>query len=136
MTKYLVDSDVVLNAILETEKQDICVDFLDQKEDEINTTILNIMEISSVLSRKYQWGGEDIRKVIRTMEKGMNVLIPSESEILEGYELVFYNFYSPIDAILLTLSNSQDQVLITYDKELLKRGGSHTDVKRPDDLIE
>lgn len=136
MNKCLVDSDVVLNAILETEKQDICVEFLDQKENEINSTILNIMEISSVLSRKYQWEGEDIREVINTVEKGMDVLIPSESEILEGYELVFYNFYSPVDAILLTLSKNQDQVLITYDKELLKRGVTHTDVKRPDEFIE
>lgn len=131
-----MDSDVVLNAILETDKQDVCVDFLDKKENEINTTILNIMEISSVLSRKYQWNGEDIREVIKTIEKGMDVLIPSESEILEGYEVVFYDFYSPIDAILLTLSKNQDQILVTYDKELLKRGVSHTDVKRPDDLIE
>lgn len=136
MSKFLVDSDVLLNAVLETKKQDICVEFLNKHEDKINSTIFNIMEISSVLSRKYRWEGNDIREVITTIEKGMDILIPSESDIIEGYEIVYDNFFSPIDAILLTLSNSQNQILITYDGELLKRGSNHTDVDLPCNWIQ
>ena len=70
MNKFLVDSDVLLNAVLEGERQEASVEFLDQHEEYICTTILNIMEISSVLSRKYRWKGKDIRDVVSTIERG------------------------------------------------------------------
>ncbi len=94
------------------------------------------MEISSVLSRKYSWKGKDIREVVSTIERGTDVLIPSETEIIEAYELVYYHFFSTIDAILLTLSKGQDQILITYDSELLNRGSKHTKVNKPEDWID
>ncbi len=136
MNKFLVDSDVLLNAVLKGKKQETCVEFLNQHEEGISTTILNIMEISSVLSRKYSWKGKDIREVVSTIERGTDVLIPSETEIIEAYELVFYHFFSTIDAILLTLSKGQNQILITYDSGLLSRGSKHTKVNKPEDWID
>jgi len=136
MNKFLVDSDVLLNAVLEGERQEASVEFLDQHEEYICTTILNIMEISSVLSRKYRWKGKDIRDVVSTIERGTDVLIPSETEIIEAYELVYHHFFSAIDAILLTLSKGQDQILITFDLELLNRGSKHTKVNKPEDWID
>ena len=60
--RYLVDSDVFLHDILHTERAEEARDFLDENSDHISTTILNLMEISSVLSRKYHWKKRDINK--------------------------------------------------------------------------
>ncbi len=136
MNDFLVDSDIFLNTLVETERQDICVRFLDAKEGKIYTTILNIMEISSVLSRKYKWKKEDIHEVVNTVEKGMEVVIPTEAEIIHGYEFVMKYFFSPVDAILLALSENQNQHLITYNGELLKRGSEFTTVSSPKKWIE
>ena len=57
---YLVDSDVFLHALLNTDRGAEAGKFLDEHR-EIYTTIFNLMEISSVLARKYRWKSEEIR---------------------------------------------------------------------------
>ncbi|MFP4185702.1 MAG: type II toxin-antitoxin system VapC family toxin [Thermoplasmata archaeon] len=136
MNKFLVDSDVFVNSVLKTEKQEVCVKFLDGKEAPICTTILNLMELSSVLSRKYDWNKSEIHEVVDTIEKGMDVVIPSEAEILEGYELVMKDFFTTVDAILLSISKNQNLRLVTFDGELMTRGSEVTEVISPVKLIE
>lgn len=136
MSEFLVDSDVFLNSVLQTEEQEVCVKFLDGKEGTTCTTILNVMEISSVLSRKYGWEKKEIHDVVDTIEKGMDVMIPSEGETLEGYELVMSDFFSPVDSILLSVSKNQDLELVTFDGGLLRRGSEITEVSSPERLIE
>lgn len=94
------------------------------------------MEISSVLSRKYEWKKTEIHKVVDTIERGMDVMIPSEAEILEGYELVMNSFFSTIDAILLSVSKNQNLQLVTFDGDLIKRGSEITEASSPVKLID
>ncbi len=136
MNKFLVDSDVFLNSVLQTERQEVCVKFLDDQEATTCTTILNVMEVSSVLSRKYGWKKNDIHDVVDTIERGMDVIIPSEAETLEGYELVMSDFFSTVDSILLSISKNQDLELVTLDGGLLRRGSELTKVSSPKSLID
>jgi len=136
MNKFLVDSDVFLNSVLQTERQEVCVKFLDDQEATTCTTILNVMEVSSVLSRKYGWKKNDIHDVVDTIERGMDVIIPSEAETLEGYELVMSDFFSTVDSILLSISKNQDLELVTLDGGLLRRGSELTKVSSPESLID
>ncbi len=118
--RYLVDSDVFLHDILHTERAEEARDFLDENSDHISTTILNLMEISSVLSRKYHWKKREINRIMDLLKSSIEILIPTEYDILGAFELSENLYLTPIDAILLSISKSNGMTLITFDSGIIK----------------
>lgn len=117
---YLVDSDVFLHVLLHTDRSEEAREFLDKYSNDIGTTVLNIMEIGSVLSRKYRWRKRDINKVIDVIKKTLTILIPTEYDMLDAMELSLKHYLSPIDALMLVISKNKGLILVTFDGELLK----------------
>lgn len=48
---YLVDSNVFLQVLLKTPEYQDAKEFLDSNKDQVSTTLYNLMEVASVLSR-------------------------------------------------------------------------------------
>ena len=117
---YMVDSDVFLHDVLHTDRSEEARKFLDKYCNDIATTVLNIMEIGSVLSRKYRWRKRDINKVIEAVKKTLTILIPTEYDMLDAMELSLKHYLSPVDALMLVMSQNKGLILVTFDGELLK----------------
>ncbi len=99
--------------------------------EEICTTIFNLGEISSVLSRKYRWKSEEIGTAIEAIEKKLSVLITTEYDVLDAYQLSLKLFLTPIDAVLLSASKNNELTLITFDSWLLSYDSKGFSVKSP-----
>ncbi len=104
---YMVDSDVFLHDVLHTDRSEEARKFLDKYCNDIATTVLNIMEIGSVLSRKYRWRKRDINKVIEAVKKTLTILIPTEYDMLDAMELSLKHYLSPVDALMLVMSQNK-----------------------------
>jgi predicted nucleic acid-binding protein len=126
---YLIDSNVFLHILLKTEESERAASFLDENKGSVTTTLLNMMEIASVLSRKYRWKGRDIKDVLREMRKNLPLSSPDEYDILEAYDINEQEFLTPIDAIMVAVTSRNHFVLITYDKELISLDGKFCAVK-------
>ena len=85
--RFMVDSDVFLHALLHTDRGEEARDFIDRYTKEIATTALNVMEIGSVLSRKYRWNKGTIDDALEVIRKTLTILIPTEYDIIDAMEI-------------------------------------------------
>ena len=78
---YLVDSNVFLHVLLKTPEEKEAKKFLDRNKDQISTTLYNLMEIASVLSRKYKCSCKDSAKTTKKEATAININHMSTPEI-------------------------------------------------------
>ena len=133
--RFVVDSDVFLHDLLHTDRAEEARYFIDKYGEEIATTALNIMEISSVLSRKYHWKKGEIEDAIKAIKESLVILIPTEYDIIDAMEIAAKYYLTPIDAIMLLISKIKNLTLVTFDNELLSFQSKSFDVKTPSDAI-
>ncbi len=126
---YLVDSNVFLNVILYTEKYDVSRKFLNTNTGNIATTLVNLMEIFTVLTRKYKWSKEDAIDIVETLKKECEILIPNEYDFIDAYEIQQQFMLTINDALIVAIAKRENLTLITFDKELLQYDGLITKIK-------
>ncbi len=132
--RFVVDSDIFLHALLHTDRGEESRDFIDKYTKEISTTALNLMEIGSVLSRKYRWRKETIDDALEIIRKSLIILIPTEYDMIDAMDISLRYYLTPIDALMLTIAKAQNLTLMTYDRELLGYSQKGFDVKSPLEL--
>ncbi len=128
---FIVDSDVFLHDLLHTDRGVEAKDFMDAYMSVMSTTVLNVMEIGSVLARKYRWKKMDIDSALSAIKRSLSVLVPTEYDMLEAMELSMEHYLTPIDALMLVMSKNKDMTLITFDREILRYDGKIASVKEP-----
>jgi len=129
---YLIDSNVFLQVLLDTDEAEPSASFLNDNSDNISTTLFNLMEISSVLTRKYKWDRKKTLHVIEDIKGHIPVHSPDEYDILEAFRINCKDFLTPIDSIMLSIAERYGMILVTYDKELLKKSNNEHRVIKPD----
>ena len=133
--RFVVDSDVFLHDLLHTGRAEEARDFIDKYGEETATTALNIMEISSVLSRKYRWRKSEIEDALKAIKESLVILIPTEYDIIDAMEIASKYYLTPIDAIMLAITQSKNLTLVTFDNEMLTFKNKGFDVKNPSDVL-
>ena len=131
---YLVDSNVFLHVALHTSEAEHSKRFLDKNKGEISTTLYNLMEIGSVLSRKYHWKRTEITNILSFLKKSVSIYVPDEYDAMNSYELAIEHFLTPIDALLISIADREELTFITYDKELLSLNKSDCKIISPVDV--
>ncbi|MGA1866541.1 MAG: type II toxin-antitoxin system VapC family toxin [Thermoplasmatota archaeon] len=128
---YLVDSNVFLHVLLKTSEEKEAKKFLDRNKDQISTTLYNLMEIASVLSRKYKWKKKKITTVLSTMRNSISIHTPDEYDALEAYEITAEVFTTPIDTLMITIAKRKKLTLVTYDSELISLNKKYCKIVSP-----
>ncbi len=129
--RFVVDSDVFLHALLHTDRGEEARDFIDKYTKEIATTTLNVMEIGSVLSRKYRWDKNNIDEALDMLRKSLVILIPTEYDMIDAMEISLKYYLTPIDALMLIMAKGKNLTLVTFDRELLSYGKKGFNIKSP-----
>lgn len=124
-----------LHVLLKTNENEIAERFLDTNKNKISTTIYNLMEIASVLSRKYKWKKKRIHSVLNTMNDSIPVHTPDEYDALEAFEITSDLLTTPIDTLMVVIALRNKLSLITYDSELLSLNGKYCEVISPKTII-
>ncbi len=84
--KLFIDTNIFISAIFgEEERSEIAKEVLNLEVDKY-TSLLNLMEIRSVLSKKKQISKKEIEKVIDDIIHGTEIVIPDSSSFIQSSE--------------------------------------------------
>lgn len=128
--KVLVDTNVFLASLTdEPGRGDVATELLNQNHD-FCTSILNLMEIRSVMTKKKHVEQERVEDVLSDIYAQVDIYAPEISDQISAYSLQQDTLLYTLDCVLLALADDIDATLATFDGELLDNGATN-----PSDLI-
>ena len=129
--KILVDTNVFIASLTDEPGRGEIATQLLNKDHEFCTSILNLMEIRSVMTKKKRIEQDRVEAVLSDIYSSMDIYAPEISDQVTAYELQRDNLLYTMDCVLLALANDIDATLVTFDGELLDNGSV-----APEELIE
>jgi predicted nucleic acid-binding protein len=128
--KVLVDTNVFIASLTEEPTRgDVATEFLNQDHD-FCTSILNLMEIRSVMTKKKRVEQDRVEDVLSDIYTQVDIYAPEISDQISAYSLQQDTLLYTLDCVLLALADDLDATLATFDGELLDNGAVE-----PSDLI-
>jgi len=120
--KVFVDTNVFIASITdEPGRGDVATELLNENHD-FYTSILNLMEIRSVLTKKKRVEQERVEEVLADIYGGVDIYAPEISDQISAYSLQQDTLLYTLDCVLLALAEDIDATLVTFDGELLENG--------------
>ncbi|KDE56345.2 twitching motility protein PilT [Halostagnicola sp. A56] len=120
--KLFVDTNLLVAATLdEDERGEMATKFLNLDR-ELATTILNLMEFRTVLTKKKQLDQERVERLLDGLWERITVYRHSNDDLLKSYSVQENTLLYPMDCLLLTTAEETDGVLVTFDSELQENG--------------
>jgi putative PIN family toxin of toxin-antitoxin system len=129
--KVFVDTNVFIASLTdEPGRGEIATQLLNE-DHEFCTSILNLMEIRSVMTKKKRVEQDRVEAVLSDIYSSVNIYAPEISDQIAAYELQQDNLLYTMDCVLLALANDVNATMVTFDGELLDHGGI-----APEELID
>lgn len=121
--KIFVDTNIFIASLTdEPTRGEIATRLLNEDHD-FCTSIINLMELRSVMIKKKRVEQEQVEKILSDIYNSVDIYAPEISDQIMAYELQRDNLLYTMDCILLALANDVDATLVTFDGELLDHGG-------------
>lgn len=98
--------------------------------DDLYVSVLNLMELRSVLTKKKQFERDRIEQIENRITSRATVTFPDASDMMEANRLQSETLLYPMDALVLAAADAVDASLVTFDAELVEHGAEH-----PKDVI-
>ena len=128
--RLFLDTNVIVAAVTkDTEHSDTAVRALNEF-DETYTSVLNLMELRTVLTKKKQFERERVEQIERRISSRTTVTFPDASDMMAANQLQDETLLYPMDALVLAAADAVDATLVSFDSELREHGA-----KRPQDLV-
>lgn len=123
MSKRLfVDTNVFVASITdEPGRGAVATDLLNGDFD-FYTSLLNLMELRTVLAKKKQVEQQEVAEVLREITDAVDIVVPEGSDVVTANELQQETLLYPMDCLILAVADDQDSELVTFDAELLDAG--------------
>lgn len=120
--KILVDTNVFVASLTdEPGRGTIATELLNQDHD-FCTSILNLMELRSVITKKMQVEQDRVEDVLADIYAHIDIFAPEISDQISAYSLQKDTLLYTLDCVLLALADDIDATLATFDGELLENG--------------
>jgi len=120
--KVFVDTNVFVASLTdEPGRGDVATELLNESH-EFCTSILNLMEIRSVLTKKKRVEQEGVEEVLTDVYGNVDIYAPEISDQIAAYSLQQDTLLYTLDCVLLALAEDIDATLVTFDGELLDNG--------------
>lgn len=128
--KLFLDTNGIVAAVTrDTERSDTAVRALNEF-DETYTSMVNLMELRTVLAKKKRMERERVARIERRVSSRVTVTFPDASDMVEANRLQKETLLYPMDAIVLAAADAVDATLVSFDAELRDHGA-----KQPQELI-
>jgi putative PIN family toxin of toxin-antitoxin system len=129
--KVFVDTNVFIASLTdEPGRGEIATQLLNE-DHEFCTSLLNLMEIRSVMTKKKGVEQDRVEAVLSDIYSSVDIYAPEISDQIAAYELQQDNLLYTMDCVLLALANDVNATMVTFDGELLNHGGI-----APEELID
>lgn len=120
--KVFVDTNVFVASLTdEPARGATATRFLDADYD-FCTSILNLMEIRSVLTKKKQIEQQQVEDTLTDIYGSVDIYAPDISDQITAYQLQEETLLYTTDCVLLTLADDIDAEMATFDAELIDNG--------------
>lgn len=120
--KAFFDTNVLVAAVTaDTNRSSDAIRLLNQTDDGY-TSIVNLMELRSVLAKKKRFEVARIERIEDRIARKTTVVFPDASDILAANRLQRRLLLYPLDAIILAVSETADCRLVSFDSELREHG--------------
>ncbi|SDZ86881.1 Predicted nucleic acid-binding protein, contains PIN domain [Haloplanus vescus] len=120
--KVFVDTNVFVASLTdEPGRGDVATELLNESH-EFCTSILNLMEIRSVLAKKKRVEQERVEEILTDVYRNVDIYAPEISDQIAAYSLQQDTLLYTLDCVLLALAEDIDATLVTFDGELLDNG--------------
>jgi len=120
--KVFVDTNVFIASITEEPARGEMATELLNENHEFCTSILNLMEIRSVLTKKKRVEQEQVESVLTDIYGRVDIYAPEISDQISAYRLQEDTLLYTLDCVLLALAEDVDATMVTFDGELLEHG--------------
>jgi predicted nucleic acid-binding protein len=123
--KLLLDTNVLVAAVAtDTERSGDAIELLNNAE-EPYVSVLNLMELRSVLSKKKQFERNRVERIESRIVSRTTVTFPDASDMMAANRLQSETLLYPMDALVLTAAEAIDATLVSFDAELIEHGAEH-----------
>ncbi|WP_049911207.1 type II toxin-antitoxin system VapC family toxin [Halorubrum coriense] len=118
----LLDTNVLVAAVTrDTDRSAEAVELLDQVDDPL-VSVLSLMELRSVLSKKKRFERDRIDDIENRITSRMTVTFPDASDMMAANRLQSETLLYPMDAMILSAADAADATLVSFDSELVEHG--------------
>lgn len=120
--RVLLDTNVLVAAVTrDTDRSDEAIELLDQVDDPL-VSVLSLMELRSVLSKKKRFERDRIDGIENRVTSRMTVTFPDASDMMAANRLQSETLLYPMDAMILSAADAADATLVSFDSELVEHG--------------
>lgn len=127
--KLLLDTNILVAAVTgDTERSGVAVELLNEAE-EIYVSVLSLMELRSVLSKKKRFDRNRIDRIEARITARATITFLDASDMIDANQLQSETLLYPMDALILTAADAVGATLVSFDSELVDHGA-----KRPTDV--
>lgn len=128
--KLLLDTNILVAAVThDSEHSDDAIDLLNEAE-ETYVSVLSLMELRSVLSKKKQFERDRITQIENRITSRTTVTFPDASDAMQANQRQSETLLYPMDALILTAAEAIDATLVSFDNDLVEHGA-----KRPASVL-
>jgi len=118
----LLDTNVLVAAVTtDTDRSDDAVELLNQADDP-HVSVLSLMELRSVLTKKKQFERDRIEQIEQRISSRTTVTFPDASDMIAANDLQSETLLYPMDAMILAAADAIDATLVSFDSELVEHG--------------
>ena len=115
--KLLLDTNILVAAVTrDTERSDTAVELLNEI-DEAYVSVLSLMELRSVLTKKKQFERKRIDRIEDRIASRATVTFPDASDMMDANQLQSETLLYPMDALILAAADAIDATLVSFDSE-------------------
>ena len=120
--RLLLDTNILVAAVThDTKRSERAVELLNTA-DEPYVSVLDLMELRSVLSKKKQFERERIAQIESRITSRATVTFPDASDMISANQLQSETLLYPMDALILAAADAVDATLVSFDTELVEHG--------------
>lgn len=128
--KVFVDTNILVAVLTEEDEKFSDAKELLNSDHQIVTSLLNLMEVRTVLSKKKNHERQEIEEVEKDIVELADIVIPDSSDSLNANKLQRENYAYPMDSLIMAIAENSGAELASFDGELIENGA-----KSPEELI-
>ena len=128
---YLLDTNILIAAVTQDSERSAAARELLNSTENLHVSILNLMELRSVLSKKKQFERDRVDQIEARITSRTTVTFPDASDMLAANQLQSDTLLYPMDALILTAADAIEGTLVSFDRELVEQGAV-----RPEEVLE
>ncbi|MEF8777203.1 MAG: PIN domain-containing protein [Haloarculaceae archaeon] len=120
----LLDTNILVAAVTrDTERSEDAIELLNEVDDTY-VSVLNLMELRTVLSKKKQFERDRIEQIENRITSRSSVTVLDASDIIRANQIQAETLLYPMDALILAAAEALDATLVSFDTELVEHGAA------------